>query len=121
MIDNLTILNVLDTDPVDMSIWIAQNVLNFQLPEKFQFDVEVDLLPLLPVITNKSILMTSLYGRCLSAKPGSTKVSTDMKTSTPHLTAKIDMLYRTIQTLESARETVVSIKSSIQAKAYASL
>ena len=116
MVHEITIMNVLRVTPLELSFWVSQYLLNdVKLPSSGpnqQIDVH-DILPLLPILANKSVFATELYIQCMGAKPTATKLLDDVMNTT-NLNAKIDILYRTIQTLEACRETAISMKSSMQ-------
>jgi hypothetical protein len=124
MVDNITILNVLKVTPLELSFWISTNVLNdVKLPTpgpNSPLDINNDLMPLLPLLANKSVFITELYIQCMGAKPLATKLADDVMNTT-NINAKIDVLYRTIQTLEGCRETAISMKSSMQYRSQHSI
>jgi hypothetical protein len=124
MIKDVTILNILEVTPLELGFWLATHVLNdIQLPSpgpNQTLDINKDIFPLLPKLANKVAFVTELYIQCVGAKPGSTKANDNIM-STANVNAKIDILYRTVQTLESCRETAISMKSSLQYRSQHSL
>jgi len=125
MIDNVNILNILEVTPLDLSIWLSSKILNtvrIPVPNANQpLDINTDIMPLLPIIANHIMFITELYCNCMGAKPLATKSTAEDPLSTININSKIDMLYRVIQSLEAARNTAVSIKSTAQMKSQFSL
>ena len=124
MVNNITILNVLDVTTDELAEFIAASLMaGIQLPSpnpNQPIDVINSVFPLLPALANRSIFATELYVRCMGAKPRATKLAGDVM-NTASLNAKIDMLYRTIQTIEACRETAISMKSGMQDKSQFAL
>lgn len=120
MVDSVTILNILEVTPLDLGLWVSTKILgdvSLPVPTANQpLDINADLMPLLPLIANRSVFITELYVACMGAKPLAVKTTNDAPMSTANIGAKIDILYRTIQTLEAVRETAISMKSSMQFK-----
>lgn len=119
MLPDVTILNVLTVTPLELSNFISVVLFqDVQLPHpnpNQPVDVINAVFPLLPILANKSVFATELYIQCVGAKPGATKILGDLMNTT-NINAKIDMLYRAIQTLEACRETAISMKSGMQSK-----
>lgn len=128
MITDVSILNVLSVSTVDLSLWLCTNVLeNAKLPENAinrTISIE-EIMALLPSLANKCTFVTQLYCMCVSAKPLSVKrlgaEANEDPLSTVNINAKIDMLYRAVQTLESTRETMISMKSTLQFRSQHSI
>jgi hypothetical protein len=125
MIDNVNILNILEVTPLDLSIWLSNSILSgvrIPVPNANQpLDINNDIMPLLPIIANHIMFITELYCCVMGSKPLATKSTSEDPLSTTNINAKIDMLYRTIQSLEAARNTAVSIKSTAQLKSQFSI
>ena len=105
------VTNVVDVSPIDLATWISSDILNVILPE-FGPNITLavnDVIELLPVISNKIAMTTEFYNHCVGAKSmlaGAKKHDkTPVEPSLTYMTSKVDMLYRTVQSLESLRET----------------
>jgi hypothetical protein len=107
---------VLGIAPYDLSIWISNNLLNIRLPvpgPNSTLNIQTDILPLMATISNNMSLATELYNVCVGAKaPWTIKkklAGAEDKTLAENnittLGAHVDILYRTIQTLDAQRET----------------
>lgn len=111
--NQVTILNVLETKPLDLGIWVAQNILNIRIPApgpNYNLDIQHDVVPLLPDLANRQALVTELYVVVVGGTPTQTSVRTSdkaggVKELSEEMTRRKDILYRTIQTLEAMRET----------------
>lgn len=111
---DITIINILDVQPLEMSVWISQCLLDTKIPAysaNNTLNIEKDILPLLPIVTNKITLATEFYSIVIGASPTMTAVrnATDggaTKDISESLNKKKEILYRVIQTLESNRETL---------------
>jgi hypothetical protein len=129
MVNDVNILNVLSVSPLDMAMWLNTEIINkVKLPSvdaNKTLDPNHDIMPLLPDLANKVAFVTELYCMCVAAKPLTVKISGPEAASNPlssaNIMAKIDMTYRAIQTLESMRETLISMKSYIQFRSQYSL
>lgn len=109
---SITILNILSVPPDQLSIWVSKHLLSVRLPENITnstFDVRAEIVPLLPLLANRISFATELYNIVVGNKPGWAKSKRD-KTDTRAddvvaiLTANIDILYRTIQTVYAQYE-----------------
>lgn len=113
---DVNITNVGSITPESLSLWINNEILNFNLQEvDANSTVDgVSSVKLMPQIANKLMTVTGLYVHLVAAKPQwqkAKKEKTDDSADTIicYLNAKIDMLYRVIQTLE----TVQSVSSRV--------
>lgn len=130
MID-ITVLNVLNATPLELSEWVSEKLLNIQIPTfglNSTVTVKADILPLLPHITNRITFATSLYSMCIAAKAvysnqkkhGTAEEKALVADKIASLSACIDILYRSIQSLESQRETTSRLMTGLS-KDYTSL
>lgn len=119
---NVDITNVLGTNPYDLAQWLSINMLSTKLPvpgPNRVVNIATEIMPLMAVISNNILLTTELYNICVGAKAPWTilKKDPDKKVQAEGtittLSAHIDMLYRTLQTLESTRETASRLMTGI--------
>jgi hypothetical protein len=118
---NITVQNILQTQPLQLAEWVSQNLLDVRLPvpgSNSSLNVHTDVVPLLPVIANKMAVCTELYNMCIGAKaPWSvakriSERKAEAENNVTTLSAHIDILYRTIQTLDALRETASRMVTS---------
>lgn len=111
---NINITTILQVTPSDLAHWVSTDALNDSVPT-VGLNATLDLaqcINLLPTIGNKMSLCTELYAACVGDKAGWTiaKKNPDQKalaeTNVSALAAKIDILYRCIQTLESKKDII---------------
>lgn len=113
---SVTITNILNTAPYDLAVWVSDNVLNVTLPipgPNTTLNVQTELLPIVARLSNNMALVTNLHNVCIGAKSGWTiakrlAVDVDKKKADDNVTtlgALVDILYRTIQTLDAQRES----------------
>lgn len=119
---NITVENVLTVTPLQLARWISSEILSIRLPladVNSTLSITTDLVPLLPVISNRITLLTELFVIVVGATPPYTQVMSsgnkDMKALSEALGRKKDELYRSIQTMESMRETVSRMMTGLSA------
>jgi hypothetical protein len=124
MVNDVSILNILDVTPLDLGVWLSSNILDIRLPvptPNQPLDINTDIIPVMPVIANRIMVVTELYCICMGAKPLATKSTAEDPLSTANLNAKIDSLYRCCQSLEAIRNTAASMRSTAQMKSQYSI
>ena len=119
--EEVTILNVLKTSCLDLAFWVNRRLLDVRVPvldPNMQVDIVYGLLPLLGQIANKQIVATELFNIVVGATPPGNIKSTDgnnvgTKEMSIELNRRKEILYRTIQTLEAARETTSRLMTGL--------
>ena len=125
---SINVTNIVDVPALDLSFWVATNLLNIRLPEygaNSTPNVRQEVVPLLPVLANRLAFATELYIVCLSAKAA---LNNDKKYSDAakkaeatqkliQISAHIEVLYRTIQTIDSLRETASRMMTGLSDRA----
>ena len=110
---NITISNILQVEPLILAQWVSENILDLRIPDH-GINGTSDMNEIVLVMvksTNRIAFINELYAMCIGAKAPWTiaKRSPDLKaqaeTNVTTLTSSIDILYRTIQTLDSIRDT----------------
>ena len=126
--EEITVMNVAKVSTLDLALWLSTKMLDMRLPIygiNSTPDIKGDLVPLLPVIANRLAVATELYIICTGVKAGlntSKKIGAadekaDATSKLININAHIDILYRTIQTLESQRESASRMMTGL-AKEY---
>lgn len=117
----ITILNVTTTDPMELGIWAATNLLNARLPipgPNHSLNISGELVPLLAELANRQSFATELYVVVVGATPTQSSIRRTGETTTKELSESMnkrkDILYRTIQTLEAVRETASRMITGMQ-------
>lgn len=117
----ITILNVTTTDPMELGIWAATNLLNVRLPQpgpNHTLNISGDLVPMLADLANRQSFATELYVVVVGATPTQSSIRRTGETTTKELSESMnkrkDILYRTIQTLEAIRETASRMITGMQ-------
>jgi hypothetical protein len=114
----VNIMNILSTPPHELAQWISENILDLKLPKpgiNTTIDVQTEVLPVLIEATNRLSFITGLYSMCVGAKApwSQAKKNPDKKSEAETvitvISASIDILYRTIQTLDAIRESATSL------------
>lgn len=109
----VTVLNILQTQPQDLAQWVATELLAVRLPEpgpNHTIDVGTDILPKFAIIANKVVFASELYAIVVGAKVGwsiTKEAGTDpvnAKNAITTLNANIEMLHRAIQSLQTMYE-----------------
>lgn len=121
MIINITVLNVLDVSPLELSEWIGANVLSIRVPEpgpNHTLNVQTDILPIIARIANLEAVVTEFYIMVVGATPTATSVRTSKDDTEKKITSEIlgrkkDILYRTLQTMEALRESASRMISGL--------
>lgn len=110
---DVTVENVIQVTPLQVGQWLVKEVLNIRVPKvgpNNTVNIEADLIPLMPAIANRIAVVTELFVIVVGATPTASYLrsagSIDTKAASEALSRKKDELYRTLQTLESLRETV---------------
>jgi hypothetical protein len=109
----VTVLNILQTQPSDLSLWINEHIMGIRLPvpgANYTVNIQQDIAPMLAVISNRIAFATELHGIIVGAKPGWTnekknggdKVKAEAILAT--LSANEENLYRAIQSLTTMYE-----------------
>lgn len=109
---SVNVTNILDVSTLDLALWAAANLLETRLPRpgpNHTLNVQQELVPILSDLANKQLLATELYVIVVGATPTATSIrkagEASAKEVSEGLGRKKDILYRSIQTLEAARET----------------
>lgn len=117
----ITILNVTTTDPMELGVWAATNLLNARLPmpgPNHTLNISGELVPLLAELANRQSFATELYVVVVGATPTQSSIRRTGETTTKELSESMnkrkDILYRTIQTLEAIRETASRMITGMQ-------
>lgn len=111
---SLNVTNILHVTPLELANWISTDLLVNRIPAysaNNTLNIQGDILPMLPTITNNISLATEFYAIVVGASPTLTTVRNAVdggltKDMAESLSKKKEMLYRAIQTLESNRETL---------------
>jgi len=118
---DITILNVTTTDPMELGVWAATNLLNVRLPmpgPNHTLNISGDLVPMLADLANRQSFATELYVVVVGATPTQSSIRRTGETTTKELSESMnkrkDILYRTIQTLEAIRETASRMITGMQ-------
>jgi hypothetical protein len=118
---DINVLNVVDVPALDLAFWISANLLDVKIPQvdaNSTVSIQGDLLPVLSAVAQRQIVATELYNVVVAVVPSQTSVKSSedgptLKEIAHELNKKKDMLYRTIQTLESARETASRLMTGL--------
>jgi hypothetical protein len=118
---DINILNVLEISALDLAFWINSNLMNVRVPVvgmNTTVNIVEDILPVLSKLANSQIVATEFYNVVTSSVPSSNSVKSSdtsggVKEMVHELNKKKDILYRTIQTLESARETASRLMTGL--------
>ena len=111
---DVTILNILQVQSVDLAKWISEEILNLKLPEcgpNCTISIQNDIMPILAAATNRMSLITNFYNTVIGAKApwSSAKKSPDTKSAAESvivvLNAHAEILYRTLQSLEAIKDS----------------
>lgn len=118
---DITILNVTTTDPSELGVWAATNLLNVRLPmpgPNHTLNIAGELVPMLADLANRQSFATELYVTVVGATPTQSSIRRTGETTTKELGESMnkrkDILYRTIQTLEALRETASRMITGMQ-------
>lgn len=120
--NEITIYNILQHSPLEVAQWVSANMLNVRIPQPgptHTLDIQNELLPIIAQIANNIALCTDLHNICVGAKAPWTanKKNPDKKaeaeTNITIMGAHIDILYRTLQSLESMRESASRLMTGI--------
>lgn len=116
-VDNITVLNVHQADPMDLALWCNTNILSIRIPQPGPNTPVSTIIPeitrLLAEIPNRMGLATELYGVVvghqarLKVAKKTTSEAIDKKQlegETSLINASFDILYRAIQTLQTQYE-----------------
>lgn len=109
MANQVSVLNVLDVQPIDVAMWVSANALNFKMPEpgpNSVYTLNTELVPLMAGISNRILFLTEMYVMVVGATPAYDPKSKDGNSLNQDLNKKKDILYRALQSLESSRDTV---------------
>lgn len=108
----ITLENVIEATPLQLAKWLVKEILSVRIPDigpNSTLDVK-DLMPLMQNIANRIAVVTEFFVVVVGANPTASYVRSsnnlDTKAAAESLSRKKDELYRTLQTLESMRETV---------------
>lgn len=117
---DVTVENVVTVTPLQLGQWLVKKVLNVRIPRvgpNNTINIEADLIPLMPTIANHIAVVTELFVVVVGATPTASYLRSagniDTKAASEALSRKKDELYRTLQTLESLRETVSRMMTGI--------
>jgi hypothetical protein len=106
----VTILNILNIDPIELAQWVSYHLLNVKIPRPNANTSVSTLMPqvqsLISDIPNKMCLATELYGVVIGAKANNQAVkritkNTEVENAITLLGANEAILYRAIQTLQT--------------------
>lgn len=108
-VNNVSLLNVLDVSPLDVSMWLGANILGIRVPESgpnTAQGINVSLVPLMSEVTNRILVVTEMYVIVVGATPPYDNKSKDGNAASQDLNKKKDVLYRTLQSMEATRDTI---------------
>jgi hypothetical protein len=130
--DDVNVTNVLTVPPDKLAMWVRDNLLNVRLPipgANHTLNPQTDIVPILPDIANRIVIATELYIIVVGAKPAWTieKRTGDKDKAADAITvlsANVDLLHRTIQSLNTVYEaasrmmTGLSVPSRFNAQSF---
>lgn len=120
--NEITIYNILQHQPIELAQWLSEHVLNVRIPQpgpNHTLDIQTDLMPIIAQIANSIAMVTELYNLCVGAKAPWTAnkknpdKKADAETNITIMGAHVDILYRTLQSLEAMRESASRLMTGV--------
>lgn len=119
---DVNITNVISITPFELAQWVSANLLDIRIPvpgPNHVVNIQTEIMPKIATIANRMSLATELYNICVGAKAPWTNAKkdptrkADAELAVTTLSAHIDILYRTIQTLDAQRESASRLMTGI--------
>lgn len=122
----INILNVIEVETLDFAFWLDANCLDIRFPEygpNYTPNPNVDLAPLLPMITNRLAIATQFYNVIVGATPTQTSLKTSdvdggSRGFSQEMGRKKDILHSTVRCLEAQRNTCAGMLKSTSGRGY---
>jgi len=123
---DVNITNILQVSPSELADWVSSNLLSVRLPTpgpNHTLNPQKDLVPLLPDIANRILVATELYITVVGAKPAWTIEKRNgnkeaAESAITVLSANIDLLHRSIQSLNTTYEAASRMLTGLTPTRY---
>lgn len=124
MAHDVSLNNIIEVSSLDISLWLNTHILSVRVPEPSgaTMNVTLELMPVMVTFTNNILLVTEMYVTIVGALPSyDAKAAKEDKDVYQELKKKQDILYRSLQSLETARDTVGRMMTAVTQSIRANL